>query len=71
MRLLDTNQFLEECRKAWKNSPAHRAMQEGRPIRQSVAATLPAREPGTDDEPLALGIARDPLEQEFLDRSQP
>jgi len=31
----------------------------------------PTREPGQDEEELPLGIGRDPLEQEFMDKANP
>lgn len=43
MRLLDTNEFLEACREAWKNSPARRAMHEGNEPAQTAAAVLPKK----------------------------
>lgn len=73
MRTVEINPFMDACRAAWKNSLAYRAMREGKPLSNSVSKALP-REPGEDraeiKEP-ALGIPLDPLEQEFLDRSEP
>lgn len=56
--------FMEECREAYA-----KAMGRGVVIPGALKNILP-REPGSDDD-LALGITRDALEQEFLDRAQP
>lgn len=72
--------FANECREAYKNSYAYRQKHgiaapdkseqrkqieaELEQVRQKMAESL-ARQPGQDDEELALGIARDPLETEF------
>ena len=59
----DTNPLLESIRRAYQNSPMY-ARLHGLP--EPVKTVQ--REPGED---LPLGVAIDPLEQEFADRSNP
>ena len=66
MKLIVNNAFMDACREAYRNSSGARKIREyneGAPVNKS-------REPGQDDD-LPLGIARDPLEQEFMDAMQP
>lgn len=51
MRYLDSSPFMEECRAAYRNSAAFKALSAGKPLRNTVAAALP-REPGEDREEL-------------------
>jgi len=58
-----------EIREAYEKSAHFRRQHGGEAVPGTIGAALP-REPGSDDD-LPLGISRDPLEQEFLDRTQP
>lgn len=77
--------FAVACQQAWQNSYEYRkrhGLQRSAPsdraaieaelegVRKRMEASMPAREPGQDDD-LPLGIGRDPLEAEFMDRAQP
>ena len=45
--------FEQECRSAYLQSQAYRAIKDGKPLRNTVAAALP-REPGDDDDMVAV-----------------
>ena len=60
---------VREIREAYLKS-AHARRGGSIPPAQVIGELLP-REPGDDREDLALGIERDPLEQEFMDLAQP
>ncbi len=69
MRTLDSNPWLDGVRAAYRKSDLYRRIHERERVKETVGAALP-REPGEDDD-LPLGIARDALEQEFMDRANP
>lgn len=65
MKSVCTNPHMEKVRAAYRNSPRYRRLNGDDKPKGSVIEFLP-RVPGQDDEELALGIGRDPLETEFM-----
>lgn len=59
-------------RKIYEDSPYYRRIHGGDSVPGQLGPLLPQieREPGVDDD-LPLGIGRDELEQEFMDKAQP